>query len=595
MALAIDSSSPALATNTNDATIALTTASFNPPAGSLLVIRWSGNSLNGVTPTAPTITDNLGAGTLTYTQVSYRSRANDLSSNGQNATWWAVVGAGGSMTVTVNNNAGSGGRSAALEVIVLTGQDPVDPIGAGGGATSTSAGSIAQSYTAESTGGWGFLSVCDWDDLGAMTAGSGCTFATGGTASLPGQISYGFASRTSADDVNGVSNSLNVTIGGTSTNLQYTWVEVNPDPNATSDPASPQYTQIPPHLLIRFVMANAEQYSSALGAAPEIFAESGTAFASLGGYADAVKVVAQTGVGSVGIAPHGPTQGVRAQTGRCAVGVAAHATAVHVGAPVARSVVGLAGVGTAAKKMAATGVSAIGMVARATETKTATPASRALVGIQGRSTVVKRATPVSTASFGISAYAAAVKKMAATGSACIGFGPDGPTQGQRVVTARCSFGLQGRASVGHIASPVARAVVGVQGRGTQAKRAEVPGLAALGATLRATVAKRSTPTGYAALGATPSGVARHIAPRAGVSSLGLSGNVANGKRLPQSGRAFVGVSAQGTIFEPVAIDRDAGPIRLRNKTGQIGLAVPDQGISLRSNGNIWLQEAEGSQ
>jgi len=233
VALAIDASSPPIATQTVGTTATVTTASFTPPDGSLLLVVWSGNTISNSNPSAPSITDNLGVH-LTYTQTDWQSRADSPTVNGQAAAWWAPIGTGAAMTVTVTTGSATGAREAALKVYVLTGQDAVTPIGAHGKSGSASAGSIAQSYTAQSTGGWGFLGDCDWDDTGAHTAGSGCTYANGGTGSIPGQISYGFLNRTTADDSNGASNSLNVTLAGTSTNLNWVYVEVNP--SSTADP-----------------------------------------------------------------------------------------------------------------------------------------------------------------------------------------------------------------------------------------------------------------------------------------------------------------------------------------------------------------------
>lgn len=249
MALAIDSSSPAIATQTVGTTATVTTASFTPPDGSLLLVMWSGNTISNSNPTAPSITDNLGSH-LTYTQTDWQSRADSPTVNGQAACWWAPVATGAAMTVTVTTGTATGAREAALKVYVLTGYDTVTPIGAHGKTGSASTSSIAQSYTAQSTGGWGFLADCDWDDTGAHTAGSGCTYTNGGTGSIPGQISYGFINRTTADDSNGASNSLNVTLAGTSTNLNWVYTEVNP---AASDP-TPIAQEDPVGLPLHFIV-----------------------------------------------------------------------------------------------------------------------------------------------------------------------------------------------------------------------------------------------------------------------------------------------------------------------------------------------------
>lgn len=240
MALAIDASTPAIATNSVGATAPLTTASFTPPANSLLLVRWAGNSVGGVNPSAPTITDSLGT-PLTYNLVAWQSRADSPTVDGQSAAWWAKVSSSTAMTVTVTSGvSGSTNRQAALHVTVLTGHDTTTPIGASGKAGSASAAAIAQSYTATTTGGWGFIVDCDWDDKGAETAGTGCTLTNGGSNSIPGQISYGFLRRTSADDTAGGSNTLNVTLPGTSTTLSWVYIEVVPPGSASLPPWNPQ-------------------------------------------------------------------------------------------------------------------------------------------------------------------------------------------------------------------------------------------------------------------------------------------------------------------------------------------------------------------
>lgn len=220
MALAIDASSPAIATQTNGATATVATASFTPPNNSLLLIRWAANSTS--LPAQPTIS----GGSLTYTLQDWKSKADTPTRDGQAACWIASVATGASMTVTVTNQATSGFREAALRVVVLTGHNTSTPIGAHGKSGSASASSIAQTYTASATGGQGFISVADWDALSAMTAGTGCTLEGSGTPG--GAVTYGFVRRTSADDSTGVSNTLNVTVGGTSTNLSWVWAEVLP-------------------------------------------------------------------------------------------------------------------------------------------------------------------------------------------------------------------------------------------------------------------------------------------------------------------------------------------------------------------------------
>lgn len=252
--LAVDASSPAVATST---TATVTTASFTPPANSLLEIRWAGNSQPNTDPgSGPSITDNLGT-PLTYTQTDWSHRGDGPAADGQAAIWTAPVVTSAPMTVSVTNNAaGVDANGNALKIRVITDDSGgVPTVGAHGKAGSASAGSIAQSYTAQATGGWGSISVCDWDLKGAETAGTGCSLD--GSANVSTLITYGFVRRTTADDVNGNSNTLNVTIPATSANLRWAYVEILPA--AATSPAVPPPT-LPPPLLYELAYSNQQQW-----------------------------------------------------------------------------------------------------------------------------------------------------------------------------------------------------------------------------------------------------------------------------------------------------------------------------------------------
>jgi hypothetical protein len=231
VALAIDASSPAVATST---TSTVTSASFTPPTGSLLDIEWTGDTVLATNPSAPSITDNLG-GHLTYALQGWQSRADSPTVDGQCAIWTAVIAGSAAMTITATNNAGAN-LGGTLKIRAWTDGANTPGIGAKGKAGSSSAGSIAQSYTAVSTGGQGCIVVCDDDEKGAETAGTGCTMDASGNVSA--HNSYGYCRRSSADDTGGSSNTLNVTIPATSANLGWVYVEIIPA--VTSIPFNPQ-------------------------------------------------------------------------------------------------------------------------------------------------------------------------------------------------------------------------------------------------------------------------------------------------------------------------------------------------------------------
>lgn len=218
MALIIDPSSPAVVVGSGT----VLTASFTPPDDSLLVVMMAANSVQNFNPITPIATDTLGVH-ATYTLSDWFSEADNSSISGQCALWTAPITTGAAMQVSVTVDPSN--PDVAVKVFVLTGQDLTTPIGATGKSGSTSASSIAQSYVGEATSGQGFLVTCDWDALGNPTAGSGCSINAG---TIGGQISYGFARRTVADDTLGASNTLNVTTPSNSTNLSWCWLEILP-------------------------------------------------------------------------------------------------------------------------------------------------------------------------------------------------------------------------------------------------------------------------------------------------------------------------------------------------------------------------------
>lgn len=226
MALALDASTPAAVHSAVNVTTA-TTASFTPPAGSILVVFWAGDDDTGVSqPGAPSITDSLGSH-LTYTQTDW-SRAADTSNvgNGQAAIWWAPVATSAAMTVTVTNGNTNptSGNDAHLRVAVITGALTSAPIGAhgkSGGTTQT--GTATYSSTADNS--WAWIAFADWNASASHpTLQSGCTEDSWTT--LSGQSTGWVARGTSTTGASGTS----VTVGASAPTVEgrYAYVEILP-------------------------------------------------------------------------------------------------------------------------------------------------------------------------------------------------------------------------------------------------------------------------------------------------------------------------------------------------------------------------------
>lgn len=229
MALALDATNtPAVKLNLIGANAPVTSDTFTPIDGSVILVRWIGNSSGSTVPSTPTITDNLGS-PLSYTLLDWENYGDPGGSSGQSASWVASVTSGAAMAITVTSGVSGLDRQAALSVRLFTGADSSTPAGAHGEAgAGFGTSSISQSYLAQCTNGWGHLAVCDYDATGSMTAGAGCTFtgAGNGTGTIVGAVSYGFLSRTTNDDSNGSNNTLACTLGSGSNNLTWTYAEV---------------------------------------------------------------------------------------------------------------------------------------------------------------------------------------------------------------------------------------------------------------------------------------------------------------------------------------------------------------------------------
>lgn len=227
MALAIDTSSPALATAApSNSPETATTASFTPPANSLLVVLVAGDSSSATTPTL-TVTDNLGVH-LTYTQRVWANRVDSPSTDGHAAIYTAPVTSSAAMTVSVTNSSNTtpGSADLACQVQVLTDGGSLPTVGAVAKTASTTSGTaVSTSYTATAAGSWGFGAVSDWNATGTMTAGTGCTMI-GTPGTFTGLISYGFVRRTTADGVSAASTTLATTLAAASTAKHIAAVEI---------------------------------------------------------------------------------------------------------------------------------------------------------------------------------------------------------------------------------------------------------------------------------------------------------------------------------------------------------------------------------
>jgi hypothetical protein len=135
-----------------------------------------------------------------------------------------VTSAPGATTVAVTNGEATFNTDSILKVFVITGHDPVTPIGGIDSNRQDSGSSLSDTYTATISGSQGFMVICDYNagDPTGWTPTSGCTITDIGTNA--GWITYAVVQRTSPDGILGVPTPIGLT--GLPTGGQYHWVIV---------------------------------------------------------------------------------------------------------------------------------------------------------------------------------------------------------------------------------------------------------------------------------------------------------------------------------------------------------------------------------
>lgn len=230
MAIAIDGSTPAGASQTNSATATVASPSFSPVASSLLLVSWAGNTHLSTAPGAPSIANTGG---LSFTLVGHRSKIDGAgAASGQAALWYAVIaGAPGSMTVTVTSGSASGLREARIKPVVLTGVDTASPIVNSNEGTDNGGALDNLSYTSGAANSMGFAAVSDWDV--ASTTFTGAAGTTVVDSATPNNNINAVTLRQTTPGASGATVSLGLT-SPTSTTWNYVWVEVREGSAAAS-------------------------------------------------------------------------------------------------------------------------------------------------------------------------------------------------------------------------------------------------------------------------------------------------------------------------------------------------------------------------
>ncbi len=219
--LAIDASTPAMVKGASGSsfTNTATTASFTPPAGSVLIAFVGVNSTgSGDVISNLSVSDSRG---LTWNQIDVKG---NTSNDSYCKLFWAYSATSAAGTVTASDTKDViDNHYLTIQVVVMTGANTTAPIaqhGGGRGAT----GVISAGYTSSVNGSWGFLGTSDWSAQ-AITA-------TGETImdhyEVSGQISYSVIRKNSATATSGTSVTMTTSAPTSGANIAYIWWEVVP-------------------------------------------------------------------------------------------------------------------------------------------------------------------------------------------------------------------------------------------------------------------------------------------------------------------------------------------------------------------------------
>lgn len=206
MAIAIDGSTPARFTGTVANNVDITSASFTPPSGAVLVACVNGYADVDITIS---ISDSTG---LTWSQRIERGVASSGGSDGHSSIWTSSSTSNTSMTVSVRRTAGApGNNTISAKVYVVTGVDAASPAGNNNTANSGINNWTATWYTSSANGSRGFGCATDMNNLGTPTSTD-----TGDGGTTAGAMSYLSVHKAANTATSGTAVTFNFNAGGTS-------------------------------------------------------------------------------------------------------------------------------------------------------------------------------------------------------------------------------------------------------------------------------------------------------------------------------------------------------------------------------------------
>lgn len=238
MAIVVDASTPVAVSGNADP---WTTASFSPPADSLLVVcvMADGTTNHTITPSST------GPPALTFTERARRNAGESGAQNGLAVVYTAPVTSSGSRTVSVTTSAGDTQDNGGVKVWVLTGANIVTPVGASGEGSSTTNNITPTVLTTTTDGSLVIGCGEEWNALGTPTSTDEATNAAINVSGLLSGIAPRKASVTAAS---GTAVTLNFDAAGSAA-AAWNWCAVEILAATSFPPAHPVRRMIP--LLVR--------------------------------------------------------------------------------------------------------------------------------------------------------------------------------------------------------------------------------------------------------------------------------------------------------------------------------------------------------
>jgi hypothetical protein len=226
MAIAIDASSPIRFTGTPANNVDITSASFTPPTGSVLVVCVSADT-NG---SGDNITISVSGSSLTWTNRVEHDPGDASAMGGHASIWTPADGStvpASSQTVSVRRTAGNGSTGRiSVKIYVVTGADTADPTGATGENHSTTNNITPNAYTSTVNNSRAFGCATDWNQLGVPTSTD-----TEDGADYSGAISVVSLFKAADTATSGTTVTMNFDAGGTG-NAEWNWVALEVRPGA---------------------------------------------------------------------------------------------------------------------------------------------------------------------------------------------------------------------------------------------------------------------------------------------------------------------------------------------------------------------------